>query len=279
MYGPRSIVGRRSWRHRLTVVIVGALTVGALMVVAPVGGDPVAGAAEARAITVAAIPTVGPLFTDGSTTEHTCTASVLGQGSGLLLTAAHCVQGNGVGMTFVPGYDGTASRAEPYGVWTVDQAWLPPLWVADQDPRYDYAILQVSDNVVKGRFISLSDLVKGNQIGVAATLPASVTVPAYVAGSGDAPISCTAPTAIEQGFPRFDCDGYQNGSSGSPWINETGSTATTSVDAVIGGLHQGGCTASTSYSSAFDLDVYVLQIRAMLFLPGDVAPAAGADGC
>lgn len=222
---------------------------------------------------------VGPLYTDSSTAQHSCTASVLAGGSGLLLTAAHCVHGTGAGMTFVPGYDGTAPISAPDGIWMVDRAWFPPQWVRDLDPHYDYAILQVRDRAIKGRLVSLGDLVNGNALGTAAVMPKWITVPGYISGVGDAPISCTAPTHFKQGYPSFVCSGYRAGSSGSPWIDPTGADGTASVDGVIGGLHQGGCTDSTSYSSPFDTGVYVLEIRAMLGLPADDAPAGGDDDC
>ncbi|SDO76864.1 V8-like Glu-specific endopeptidase [Nakamurella panacisegetis] len=271
MFSPRSLAPRR---RRSVLGLLGSLILMSGMSVVSATA-----AAGATASTVAPVPSVGAIFADGATPQHTCTGSLLAAGSGLVLTAAHCVHGTGAGMTFVPGYDGTKKPVEPYGAWTVVRAWMPRLWVSAQDPSYDYAILQVDDRVIKGRIMGLSELVKGNAAGVAAALPDWVSVTGYVAGSGDAPISCKVAPRVEQGYPSFRCGGYLAGSSGSPWIDSTSVKGTSTVDAVIGGLHQGGCTDSTSYSSAFDTQIYVLEVRAILGLPADSAPSTGDDGC
>jgi hypothetical protein len=100
-----------------------------------------------------------------------------------------------------------------------------------------------------------------------------VTVDGYVAGSGGTPLTCTAPAYYTQGFPSFDCAGYAGGVSGGPWL------AGGRVVGVIGGLHQGGCTPTTSYSAAFGPDVAALLARAQAAAAGDTAPIPGGDGC
>lgn len=260
-----------------------ALSVGAASASIPSAGVGSA-VTEHQALTVPANPTVGPLFTNGIDSDHSCTASVLSAGRGLLLTAAHCLSGRVQGIQFVPGYDGTKADTDPYGVWTVSRAWLPAGWVNGQDEEHDIAILQVQDAVVGGRSTSLTDLVGGNAIGIATrgiggAAGVEVTVPAYISGIGDAPISCTAALQHDQGFQSFGCAGYLGGTSGAPWIETAGFAEEPAVVGVIGGLHQGGCTDSTSYSSDFDSDVYLLMIRAVLGLPSDTAPTPPGDGC
>jgi hypothetical protein len=85
-------------------------------------------------------PRVGALFLSGSDL-HICTASVLHSAAGnLVLTAAHCVSA-GVPVRFVPGF---AGKAAPEDFWTVDALYLDPRWLANRDPRADYAIARVS---------------------------------------------------------------------------------------------------------------------------------------
>src|SRR5689334_20118413 len=64
--------------------------------------------------------TVGAIFPFGTSAPHTCTASVLDSPKrNLIITAAHCVWGAGVGWSFAPGY---VNGRTPYGVWTVAAA-------------------------------------------------------------------------------------------------------------------------------------------------------------
>ena len=83
-----------------------------------------------------------------------------------------------------------------------------------------------------------------------------MTVTGYVLGQNDAAVTCTPPVYFTSGWPSFDCGGFADGTSGSPWVQAG------HVDAVIGGLHQGGCTPATSYSAPFGADVTALYERA-----------------
>jgi V8-like Glu-specific endopeptidase len=258
------------------------MPLGLVMIIATVLIQPSSAAADGdpgRAITVAADPMVGPLFPGGVAAGHNCNASVLSAGQDLLLTAAHCVAGTAAGVEFVPGYDGTQAHSEPFGTWTVTRAWVPAAWAHGQDPQHDYAILQVSDHLVAGRAESINSLTGGNIVGFGMQLHGPVTVPAYPAGAGDAPISCHTQPYLDRGYPTFSCGGYFNGTSGAPWLHETEQPGVRLVVGVIGGLHQGGCDDSTSYSSTFDGDVWLLMIRATLGDPGDDVPARNTDGC
>jgi hypothetical protein len=85
-------------------------------------------------------PRVGPIFIEGDLL-HICTGSVVHSSTGdLILTAAHRLA-KGFKAEFVPGF---ANIAAPSNVWTVDAAYLDPLWIAFKDPRVDYAFAQVS---------------------------------------------------------------------------------------------------------------------------------------
>jgi hypothetical protein len=92
--------------------------------------------------TTGGVPEVGVLFTNASSTKHSCTASVVPSPRGdVLITAAHCVSGTGKGMVFAPGYHDGIS---PYGRWTVTGLQLEPGWLKSQDPGEDFAFLTVA---------------------------------------------------------------------------------------------------------------------------------------
>jgi hypothetical protein len=223
------------------------------------------------ATTFAGTPTVGPLFPNGLTHRHSCTASVVASpGHNLLITAAHCLNGDPSGWLFAPGYD---SGSTPYRVWTVLSAYLPPQWLSGQDPHYDYAFLRVRRQWRRGSLLGVQDFTGANSLGLAPGSGWKVTDVAYNSGRNDDPVHCTTQVYYARGYPAFDCHGYVGGSSGSPWLNHG------YVDGVIGGLHQGGCFEYTSYSSPFTSQIDDLWWRATQSGPGDVAPAPGSDGC
>jgi V8-like Glu-specific endopeptidase len=225
-------------------------------------------AAIPSATTVTSIPPVGPLFFPSLLglgpalgLPHYCSASVVHSTSGdLVLTAAHCVYGTGLGTEFAPGFhDGVA----PYGTWTVTAAYVDPAWNAG-DPSRDVAILRVAR--LGGH--RLEDVVPGYPLGSAPAAGRPVTVDGYVAGSGGRPITCTAPVYYTAGYPSFDCAGFADGVSGGPWL------AGGRLVGATGGLHQGGCTADTSYSAPFGAATRALLDRAVAGGSGDlVAPA------
>lgn len=251
-----------------------ALLTGLLAVTGVAAPAVSAGAAGPTAQTVTSIPSVGPLFFPSLLglgpalgLPHTCSASVVhSAGRDLVLTAAHCVFGTGLGFEFAPGYHDGVS---PYGVWTVRRVYVDAAWAAGQDPQHDVAVLQVAPRAGG----EVEDRTGAATLGAAPAAGTPVTVDGYVAGSGGRPITCTAPVYYTAGFPSFDCAGYAAGVSGGPWL--TGGH----VVGVVGGLHQGGCTDSTSYSPAFGSDVAALLARAERGGSGDVAPIPGSDGC
>jgi V8-like Glu-specific endopeptidase len=223
---------------------------------------------------VRSIPSVGPLFPantlaagPGLAVSHFCSASVVHSAShDLVLTAAHCVRGSGRGIQFAPGFhDGISPR----GVWSVRRAYLDARWRRDRDPQHDFAVLDVAPR--NGNHVE--DGITAARLGAAPAPGTSVTVDGYVAGRGGEPITCAAPVYYTRGYPSFDCAGYAGGVSGGPWL--TGGH----VVGVIGGLHEGGCTPSTSYSSDFLADVAALLTRAERGGPGDVMLLTGGDGC
>jgi Trypsin-like peptidase domain len=227
----------------------------------------VGGAGRAVAAPVNPDPRVGAVFF-GGTELHACTGSVLHSAAGnLVLTAAHCLAPD-VSATFVPGF---ARKATPADLWTVDVLYLDPGWIADQDPRADYAIARVSR--VEGGSVE-AEVGSAFSLGAAPARGSSVSVIGYPAGVGGMPIGCQTSTGITGGgYPSLRCAGMANGTSGAPWISGS------NVVGVIGGLHGGGCAENLSYSPPFDRHVTDLLARAEAGGPGDAPPAGYNDEC
>lgn len=253
-------------------IVLAALGAAAVLVATLTPAAAVAPPARPTAHTVAPTPLVGPLFFGSTDSDHGCTASVLDSRTrDLILTAAHCVIGTGDGILFVPGYD---RGQTPYGVWSVNAAYVAPQWLGTQDTHYDYAVLRVAPlNATR-----LEDVTGGLHLALAPSSGTRITDIAYNAGINDRPISCSPTVYYRLGFPAFGCHGYVGGSSGSPWLVPAG-RAPRSVVGVIGGLHQGGCFDYVSYSSPFDVTALQVLARADSGASSDVVPPAGGDGC
>jgi trypsin len=245
-----------------------------------VGAGSPAGAAEPSAQTGPPFaPQVGAIFFPSVLGSglvlglpHICSGSVVhSPGHNLVITAAHCIYGSGVGYDFAPGYhDGKA----PHGVWSASRVYVDPAWANGHDPAHDYAFLQLVPKSVRGVRTNIEDVTGSYTLGTAPAPGTAVTVSGYLLGSRDEPLHCTAPVYDTGGYPSFDCGGYGAGTSGGPWVR--GST----VVGVIGGLHQGGCKDSTSYSAPFGADTIADWVRAASGSgrPDFVTPAGG-DGC
>jgi len=117
----------------------------------------------------------------------------------------------------------------------------------------------------------------GYRLGSTAPRGQRVTITGYPAGPANSPITCTARIYLTGEFPSFHCSGYVGGTSGSPWLRATGRGP--EIVGVIGGLHQGGCRDSKSYSSPLARRAHDAYRRASANAPADVAPRAGGDGC
>ncbi|MBV2153867.1 serine protease [Kitasatospora sp. SUK 42] len=187
---------------------------------------------------------IGTLSIHTAQGPRACTASVVhSPGRNLLVTAAHCVQNQRVGLldglVFTPGYRNGYS---PYGTWQVQSITVDPRWAEDDDPDYDVAFVTVRP--VDGR--QVEETVGGNPIGTGQGVGLAVSVTGYP-NESDEPITCSVRTRSQSSTQeRFDCGGYTDGTSGSPWVTGDGA-----VVGVIGGYQEGGNTPGTSYSVSF----------------------------
>lgn len=230
-------------------------------------------AATQPAKTHAAIapPTIAAVFGAGPP-GHSCSAGVVASAThDLLVTAAHCVSGEGTNLTVAPGYhNGDA----PYGTWSVTAIFVDPAWASEFSEGDDVAILRVAPHSIGGTTVSLQDVTGAVQLGTTPTGRQAVTVQGFNAGSNDQSVACTTDLAFKHGNPILWCDGFAGGSSGSPWT-VVGADHITRIIGVIGGLNQGGCKTQRSFSSAFGANVMALLARAERGgTDGDDAPTA-----
>ena len=260
----------------LGVAALAAVSVALLRIVSSSVAAPKSPPSVPAAQAMGGVATVGPLFANGVQSAHQCTASVVSSpGHDMLLTAAHCLVGTAAGWLFVPGYD--AGRM-PYGVWTITHAYVDASWIATQDPAHDYAFVQVAKQRRGDRWVGVQDVAGANLLGTAPVVKTPITAVAYNAGLNDRPVSCTVAVFRSGDYPGFTCAGYAEGSSGSPWLL-TGHRSPRVVVGVIGGLEQGGCTDSTSYTAPFGPDTRRLWQRAITGAQPDTVPAAQDNGC
>ena len=155
-----------------------------------------------------------------------------------------------------------------------------PSWIVNQDPRADYAFLRIDAKGRGGRSVNVEDVVGGDRLVVTGRLAPQVTVVGYPAGTGGGPIICANRPQRQHGFPRFDCNGYVDGTSGGPWLAVYSSTrGTGDLVGVIGGLQQGGCSPSVSYSPGLDGTTATVFDRAVHGGAGDVLPVPRGSGC
>ena len=224
------------------------------------------------------VPQVGALFAGSLSAIHFCTAAVVDSPSrDLVVTAAHCVAGAGTSLLFAPMYhDGVL----PYGAWQVRAAYDDPGWAATQDPGRDVAVLALAPQTGGGRSVDVEDLTGGYRVGGTPPPGTAVTVIGYPLGTTGRPVRCTAEVTDTSGYPTFGCDGFVAGTSGGPWVEaRSGVSGPARIDGLVGGLHQGGCTPSVSYSAPFGPWVVELLARAAAGGPGEILPVAGGDGC
>ncbi len=190
---------------------------------------------------------------------HFCSASVVDSPSrDLLATAAHCVLGPGAFIEFAPLLH---DDELPKGVWTVTEMYIDPSWQKSFDPRHDLALLRIAPRDGK----KIEDVVPGIPLG----LPRAgepVTVSGYPIGTRGRPLTCTAPLETIPDGSAIHCNGFGDGTSGGPWVQDG------RLVGVIGGPEQGGCAPDVEYSTPFGADTLALLARAASGGKGDLLP-------
>ena len=218
---------------------------------------------SASAHTSQEAPRVGALFLRAGNGNHYCTASVVSSpGRDLLITAAHCINGGDGGgyrsdVVFIPDYrDGRA----PYGIWTPARLVVASGWVRSADPDLDvgFVVLKPSDGK------NIEQVLGADTLLFNAGYRHLVRVTGYPQSSGE-PITCKNWTTRRSASQlRFSCDGFADGTSGSPWVTGFNpATRTGRVIGVIGGYQQGGDTAAISYSPYFGTAISQLYHQAI----------------
>jgi V8-like Glu-specific endopeptidase len=250
-----------SWLKPIVVALVIMVVVGVVVALTPSTGT--ATSLQVGTVGAGQPSTVGALFMltpTGQLSNHFCSASVVDSPAGdLVLTAAHCVTGRSAEqMVFVPDY---SNGLQPYGAWTVSQVIMSQRWQSSADPDDDFAFLVVHQT---GSTVPVQQLTGGESIGIGVSSAEAVKVAGYP-DSQDGMISCVNPA---QDFSttqlEFDCDGFTDGTSGSPLIAYSGpADDVETVIGVIGGYQQGGDTASVSYAAKFGADMTALYQAAL----------------
>lgn len=217
---------------------------------------------------------------DGDDNSHMCTASVVhSESRDLILTAAHCIDGDGTDLVFVPKFD---DGSKHLGTWAVTAAYVDDAWMTSQDEDADVAVLSVAPQQIDGTTTHIEDVTGALTLatGAARKLGSNMTVEGYNQGE-NTPISCTPTLLTDDGAPMFHCDGFVAGTSGSPWVQTRvkHGQVVSQVVGVIGGRNQGGCDSTTSYSSPFEVQAALLLARADAGDAADTVPTAGDDGC
>lgn len=191
------------------------------------------------------LPYVGAVFTskNGQPANHFATAFVVTSKSGnVLMSAAHILANRvAADLLFIPGY--TQGRS-PHGLWPIHQSYVTAAWQKEQSIDDDFCFLKVNGNI-QGSLGSLSLLTGAS--------PQTCDVVGYPDGM-KGPVHATVSAAWHTPEHQlvFNCGGYPNGTSGSPWIVKN------SAFGLIGGFQQGGASSATSYSPYFGGNVRAL---------------------
>ncbi|WP_189130817.1 trypsin-like serine peptidase [Wenjunlia tyrosinilytica] len=192
--------------------------------------------------------TIGAVRYTARDSDHFCTASVVDSPHrNLLLTAAHCVydseDGPARGLAFTPmAEDGRT----PLGVWKLGRVFVAQGWKDAEDEDEDFAFVTVEP--LGGR--NVQDVTGANRVAVDPGYTNQVRVIGYP-NSSDSPIGCdvTGRRAMPHQM-RFDCNGYSEGTSGSPWLRDYDArSGSGTVVGVLGGHQAGGDIHWTSYGA------------------------------
>jgi hypothetical protein len=201
-----------------------------------------------KAVHFAGVPTVGALFSTTGSKAHFCSASVVDSPVGdIIVTAAHCVDGNGFGknIAYAPEYH---NKLLPYHMWAVQDIYVWKSWQTKHDINMDVAFLTVSP--LDGREIQA--VTGGLRAGFMLGYLQTIEVVGYNDTDSEPSRCLTRSFKFATNQMEFYCAGYWTGTSGGPWIiGYNGKTGSGTVFGVIGGYERGGNTNWASYSSFF----------------------------
>lgn len=240
LWGYRRVLG-----FALLLLMAFILYTSALPTIGQAPAPPSSGAVGALFVRVAGVTVERPF----------CTASVVPSRKGdLLLTAAHCLgQVPVADMVYAPYFrDG----ATPFGTYAVTGEVFPPGWFPGGRIGRDFAFLTVAGNVQRRA--------GAEKIGYSSAGSGRVTLEGYSLNGGPA-VCSRKPATIEAGGQRqlrFTCGGFDNGSSGGPFLTGISrKSGLGTIVGVIGGYQQGGGSPAVSYSSLFGRDVRALYLK------------------
>jgi len=207
------------------------------------------------------VPTVGAVFFTSGSSAHYCTASVIGsRPQDMVFTAAHCVYSGGPfrNIEFIPGYH---SGHAPYGAWVVNKITVARGWKSSQNQNLDFAFLSVTPP--RGTTRPIQQMTGALQLGINRPFMRPIEVIGYNS-SDSRPVECaTHSLEFEPTQIKFYCHGYQDGTSGSPWIVRYNSrNGTGVVIGTIGGFQLGGIYEWESYSAYLGQACYQLYLLA-----------------
>ncbi|EFY95781.1 peptidase S1 domain protein [Metarhizium robertsii] len=195
------------------------------------------------------IPSVGVLYTH-SPKKHMCTGAVVASKPGnMIITAAHCMRGDGKHLRFAPGYhDGST----PYGTYPVTGAYIHNEWNKTFSINHDYAILTLGNATINGRSVTVQKMTGGNKIDFSPSYKNVVKVFGYNLNE-EKPMRCTTSTyRAGEGQLGFNCGPFRAGTSGSVFMTKySNKKMLGTIVGNIGGWQGGGCSDSTSYSAKY----------------------------
>ncbi|AEW96429.1 trypsin-like serine peptidase [Streptantibioticus cattleyicolor] len=205
------------------------------------------------------------LDTDGS---PYCSGSVVHSSTGdIVITAAHCVYGDGSyasGLSVAPGRTGGKA---PHGTWQVAKMWVDPHYTKGGDENYDYAFLRVS----RSDGTRIEDAVGANQLLVNQPYHLrNVTTIGYPDSnnSGDQQLACTLETfqsGAHDNYREMRCGGYSAGVSGGPWLTLAPGARTGGLVGIIGGWNGGGPADNDPHEDAISYSPYFTTATRALF--------------
>ncbi|GAB3960892.1 hypothetical protein GCM10029978_011590 [Actinoallomurus acanthiterrae] len=178
----------------------------------------------------------------------------------LLLTAAHCLYDPdkhrwNSNVAFVPGY---SAGHRPHGVWPIWMMAVDKRWTGNTDQDLDFGFAAVNGRI--------AHTLGYNTIWINEGFHRWVTIIGYPSRAHnhnppDKPIQCTNYTFKQAKYQQgFDCKGFYNGTSGSPWMLSYDSRRQTGyVIGALGGYQRGGAYDWRSYSAVFDNDILKLR--------------------